>query len=141
MTFSESIKTCLSKYTTWQGRASRSEFWFFYLFMLICMAVAAAIDNVLGTTFKFMNPASGVEVSIGYGYAYALVGLGLLLPQLAVLVRRLHDTGRSGWWYWLFLVPLIGAILLLVWFCSRGTVGNNDYGSDPLGGDLGATFG
>ncbi len=141
MTFSDSVKTCLSKYTTWQGRASRSEFWFFYLFMLVCLAVAAAIDHLLGTTFKFDNPANGAEVSIGYGYVYALVGLGLMLPQLAVMVRRLHDTGRSGWWYWIILIPLIGAILLLVWFCSRGTVGNNQYGSDPLGGDLGQTFG
>ncbi|MEP6869807.1 MAG: DUF805 domain-containing protein [Novosphingobium sp.] len=141
MTFSESIKTCLSKYTTWQGRASRSEYWFFFLFVMISMAVAAAIDNALGTTFKFMNPANGMEVSIGYGYTYALVGLGLMLPNLAVMVRRLHDTGRSGWWYWIALIPLIGIILLLVWFCSRGTVGNNEYGSDPLGGDLVETFG
>ena len=64
-----------------------------------------------------------------------------MLPHLAVMVRRLHDTGRSGWWYWIALIPLIGAILLLVWFCSRGTVGSNQYGSDPLGGDLEQTFG
>ena len=64
MTFSESIKTCLSKFTTWQGRASRSEYWFFALFGLICLAVAAAIDNVLGTTFKFMNPANGMESAL-----------------------------------------------------------------------------
>jgi uncharacterized membrane protein YhaH (DUF805 family) len=121
MTFSDSIKTCLSKYTTWQGRATRSEYWYFYLFMLICMVVAAVIDS--------------------NGYLAVLVVLGLTLPQLAVTVRRLHDTGRSGWWYWIGLIPLVGGILLLVWFCSRGTVGSNQYGSDPLGGDLSQTFG
>ena len=76
-----------------------------------------------------------------YGYVYSLVALAMLLPGLAVMVRRLHDTGHSGWWYWIWLVPLIGGILLLVWLCSRGTVGDNTYGSDPLEGDLSDTSG
>ena len=140
MTFSESIKTCLSKFVTWQGRASRSEYWYFILFAMICYVVASIIDRALGTTFSMTNPVSGEVQSMGYGYVYALTGLVLLLPGLAVLVRRLHDTNRSGWWYWIVLIPLIGIILLIVWFCSRGTVGNNEYGSDPLGGELGDTF-
>jgi uncharacterized membrane protein YhaH (DUF805 family) len=140
MTFGDSIKTCLSKYVTWQGRASRSEYWYFVLFALICYVGAALIDNVLGTTFKFPNPETGLEQSIGYGYAYLLVGLGLLLPGLSVLVRRLHDTDRSGWYYWIALIPLVGGILLIVWFCSRGTVGPNKYGPDPLGGDMTQIF-
>ena len=140
MTLGESVRTCLSKYVTWQGRASRSEYWYFVLFGLICYIAATIIDNVLGTTFKIADPSSGQEISMGYGYAYMLVGLGLFLPNLSAFVRRLHDTGRSGWWYWIVLVPLIGAILLLVWLCSRGTEGNNDYGADPLGGDLSQTF-
>jgi uncharacterized membrane protein YhaH (DUF805 family) len=140
MTLGDSVKTCLSKYVTWQGRASRSEFWYFVLFGVICYIVAMVIDSVLGTTFKFTNPATGLEQSMGYGYAYALVALGLFLPNLAVMVRRLHDTNRSGWWYWIALVPLIGAILLLVWFCSAGTSGGNDYGQDSLSGDISQTF-
>ena len=56
------------------------------------------------------------------------------------MVRRLHDTDRSGWWYWIALIPLIGAILLIVWFCSRGTEGANRYGADTLGGDIGQVF-
>jgi len=140
MTLGESVRTCLSKYVTWQGRASRSEYWYFVLFGLICYIAATIIDNVLGTTFKITDPSSGQEISMGYGYAYMLVGLGLFLPNLSAFVRRLHDTGRSGWWYWIALVPLIGFILLLVWLCSRGTDGNNDYGADPLGGDLSQTF-
>jgi len=141
MTFSESIRTCLSKWLTWQGRAARSEYWYFVLFNMLCLVAASILDKVLGTSFKFTNPATGEEQSLFYGWLYLISALALLLPNLAVLVRRLHDTNRSGWWYWIALVPLIGGILLLVWFCSRGTQGNNDYGADPLGGDLGSTFG
>ncbi len=140
MTFSESIKTCLSKFVTWQGRASRSEYWFFFLFVFICYAAGAVLDNLLGTSFKFMNPATGVEQSLGYGYITLLAMLAMVLPHLSAMVRRLHDTNRSGWWYWIVLIPLIGTIILIVWFCGRGTVGNNNYGSDPLGGELGETF-
>lgn len=141
MTFSESYKTCFAKFTTWQGRASRSEYWYFTLFGFLVAVVALVIDHVLGTTFKFTNPVSGEEQSMFYGYVYSLVALAMLLPGLAVMVRRLHDTGHSGWWYWIWLVPLIGGILLLVWLCSRGTVGDNTYGSDPLEGDLSDTSG
>lgn len=140
MTFGESIKTCFAKFVTWQGRASRSEYWFFVLFELIVLAVAAMLDNVLGTSFKFVNPATGMEQSLGYGYLYMLSALVMLLPALAVMVRRLHDTNRSGWWYWIALIPIVGVILLLVWFCSRGTVGPNNYGEDPIGGGAAAAF-
>ena len=132
MTLAESVRTCLSKFTTWQGRASRSEYWFFVLFNFIVLVGAAILDNVLGLTYNFTNPATGMTQSVGYGWLYVIGVLVLLLPNLAVLVRRLHDTNRSGWWYWIVLVPFIGAILLLVWFCSRGTAGDNKYGSDPL---------
>jgi len=134
MTLVVSVKTCLSKYATWQGRASRSEFWYFNLFSFLCSLLAQLIDNVLGITFKFTNELTGQELSSNGGYIQALVVLGMFLPQLAVLVRRLHDTNRSGWWYWLFLVPFIGAILLLVWFCSAGTTGENSYGPDSRRG-------
>jgi|APGre2960657505_1045072.scaffolds.fasta_scaffold130111_2 uncharacterized membrane protein YhaH (DUF805 family) len=130
MTLVVSVKTCLSKYATWQGRASRSEFWYFNLFSFLCSLLAQLIDNVLGITFKFTNELTGQELSSNGGYIQALVVLGMFLPQLAVLVRRLHDTNRSGWWYWLLLVPVIGGILLLVWFCSAGTTGENSYGPD-----------
>ena len=140
MTFSESIRTCFGKFITWEGRAARSEYWYFVLFCILCQIAAGIVDNVLGTGFKMMNPATGLEQSIGYGWVYLLTALALFLPQLAVLVRRLHDTNHSGWWYWFVLVPLIGAIMIIVWLCSRGTSGNNDFGSDPFGGDLGTTF-
>ncbi|MBS0474035.1 MAG: DUF805 domain-containing protein [Proteobacteria bacterium] len=141
MTFGEAIRTCFSKFTTWQGRASRSEYWWFVLFGLLCQIVAAIVDRILGTAFTFVNPATGATESLFYGWFYLIMGLVLLLPHLAVMVRRLHDTNRSGWWYWIALIPLIGVILLIVWLASRGTEGSNNYGSDPFGGDLGTTFG
>ena len=140
MTFVESVTTVFSKFVTWQGRASRSEYWYFLLFSIILYILASIVDRILGTTFSINNPVTGEPQSLGYGYAYVLVALGLLLPALSVLIRRLHDTNHSGWWYWIVLIPLIGAILLLVWLCSRGTNGTNDYGADPLGGDLSQTF-
>jgi uncharacterized membrane protein YhaH (DUF805 family) len=136
MTLVVSVKTCLSKYATWQGRASRSEFWYFILFCAICAVLAQVIDNMLGITFKFTNPATGQEQITTYGFTYALVLLGTFLPQLAVWIRRLHDINRSGWYYWIVLLPLIGGILLLVWFCSAGTTGENNYGPDSRRGNV-----
>jgi uncharacterized membrane protein YhaH (DUF805 family) len=114
---------------TFRGRAARSEFWFFYLFSSICSVVAIIIDNILGTQFKNIDSLSGGL----YGYVYLLVASGLFIPNLSVSVRRLHDTNRSGRWYWILLVPLISVILLLVW---KGTGGDNEYGPDPLSGDI-----
>ena len=121
MNFGDSIRTCLSKYATFQGRASRSEYWFFILFGVIALVVASIVDGILGTGLAL----------------YGLVALGLFLPQLAAGVRRLHDVNRSGWWMLIVLVPLLGPILLLIWTCSPGTAGDNDHGANPLGGGAG----
>ena len=129
MTFVKAIESSLSQYMTFRGRASRSEFWFFALFSSICSVVAIIIDNILGTQFKNIDSLSGGL----YGYVYLLVALGLFIPNLSVSFRRLHDTNRSGRWYWILLVPLISVILLLVW---KGTGGDNEYGPDPLSGDI-----
>ncbi len=140
MTFTDAVKTCLSKYATFSGRAARSEYWFFYLATILIMIVASIIDGILGTGFKTVNPLTGVEQSSGYGWLYLISALALFLPSLAAGVRRLHDTNRSGWWLLIALIPLVGAILLIVWLATKGTPGNNDYGADPLGGDLSAAF-
>lgn len=139
MTFQEAVKTCLSKYATFTGRASRSEYWFFYLATLIVMIVAGMIDRALGLDFTTINPLTGLEQSVGYGWLYVIAGLGLMLPSLAAGIRRLHDGNRSGWW-WLIALTLIGIVVLLVWFIQKGTTGDNRYGPDPLGGDLTAAF-
>ena len=115
MGFGEAISKCLNNYVTFSGRARRSEYWFFVLFNLIASFVASALDMAMGTMIL-----------------QVLVGLGLLLPGISVTVRRLHDKDKSGWWYWLILIPLIGWIVLLVWFVQQGSDGDNRFGPDPV---------
>jgi uncharacterized membrane protein YhaH (DUF805 family) len=114
MGFSEAISTCFSKYVTFTGRATRPEYWYFALFVFI-------VDLVL----QLLGHA-------GLGFITAIVNglfsLGVLLPSIAVGVRRLHDIDRSGWWLLIGLVPIVGWILLLVWACTRGTQGANRFG-------------
>ena len=124
MGFTEAVTTCFSKYVTFSGRASRSELWWYVLAILLGSVIFGIIDAaILGST-----------IGGGTGILGLLWSLGTLLPSISVAVRRLHDTDRSGWWYWILLVPLIGAILLIVWFASKGTAGPNRFGNDPLSG-------
>ena len=92
------------------GRAVRSEFWYWVLFAIIVSVIAKVIDLVL-------FPHSDVSP------INSLVGLALFLPGLGVSVRRLHDIDRTGWWILLVLIPLIGAIVLIIWYCQKGTPG------------------
>lgn len=113
--------TVLKKYAVFSGRARRKEYWMFILFHIIFLIVAAIIDNVLGTAFE----------GVGYGLIYLLYSLAVLLPGIAVAVRRLHDVGKSGWFLLIVLIPIIGGIWLLVLFCLDGTPGKNKYGANP----------
>jgi uncharacterized membrane protein YhaH (DUF805 family) len=114
MNFGEAVKSALSKYATFSGRARRSEYWYFFLFNLIVSVVTGIIDAAIG------NLALGI-----------IVGLALLLPGLAVGVRRLHDTDRSGWFLLLGLIPLVGIIILIVFFCQDSKPGTNAHGPSP----------
>lgn len=117
MDFVTAVKTCLGKYATFQGRAARSEYWYFTLFMFI------------------LNLISGVIAGASLGVLAVLpmvLMIALFLPSLAVSVRRLHDLDKSGWWVLIILIPVIGFLILLFWACKRGTEGQNMYGSDPL---------
>lgn len=129
MTFMESISACFGKYITFKGRAQRSEFWWFVLFLIIVNAVLGQVDSmVFGPTLMISD--MGMEFNAGFfGGAFALA---TFLPSWAVQVRRLHDIGKSGWWLLLALIPLIGAIILLIWLAKAGTDGDNEYGSNPL---------
>ncbi|WP_406429052.1 DUF805 domain-containing protein [Streptomyces sp. NBC_01589] len=108
----------LKKYAVFSGRARRQEYWMFTLFNVIAVIILAVLDKVIGT-----SPAL-----IGIYY------LAVLLPSLGVFVRRLHDTGRSGWWILFGLVPLVGGITLLVFSCLEGERSQNAYGPDPKAG-------
>lgn len=114
MGFADAVKTALSKYIVFSGRARRSEYWFFTLFLVVVYIVAAIIDSVLGT----------------YPLLYSLVAAGFFLPSIAVSVRRLHDTDRSGWLLLLGLIPLVGFIILIVWAASDSKPANQ-YGPNP----------
>ncbi|MFF9395756.1 DUF805 domain-containing protein [Streptomyces griseoluteus] len=104
----------LKKYAVFSGRARRQEYWMFFLFNLIITIVLAIVDAALDTQV----------LQIVYG-------LAVLIPGLAVAVRRLHDTGRSGWWVLISLIPLVGFIILLVFLASEGKPEANEYGPNP----------
>ncbi|WP_372840896.1 DUF805 domain-containing protein [Phaeovulum sp.] len=130
MTFQESVKTCLSKYATFSGRAQRSEFWWFLLFTSLGAALLSMVDiAVFGTTTTYSGGVSGsTDTTILSGVFSLLV----FLPSLSVTVRRLHDLDKSGWWVLLWLIPVIGWIILIVWYATGGVRGENRFGPDPL---------
>lgn len=145
MTFTESIKTCFSKYVTFAGRASRSDFWYFILFCLLGNDILSFFDGfVLG--MSAIQPASLVFSSVTF------------LPSICVTTRRLHDGNRRGWWQLIWLAPIpvfiaayglnshylriVGGIaviacvvVLLVWLIAKGSEGDNRFGSNPLAAD------
>ena len=126
MTFQETIAKCFSNYVTFSGRAPRSEFWWFMLFVILGNIFFSIVDSIL-----FGRSVDGQPISI----LGALFSLAVLLPWISVSVRRLHDVDRSGWWYLLVLIPLIGTLILIfAFYIHRGTPGSNRFGEDPLGG-------
>jgi uncharacterized membrane protein YhaH (DUF805 family) len=124
MGFSEAVRSFWSRYTMFKGRSRRSEYWFIQLFLIVTNLGAAAVDLALmgGDVDRFIaNGGGGI-----LGLIWILV---TILPALAVLVRRLHDTGRSGWWALIGLVPLVGGVVLFVFSVSDSTTGENQYGA------------
>jgi uncharacterized membrane protein YhaH (DUF805 family) len=126
MDFMTAVRTCFSKYVDFNGRARRSEYWFFVLFGVIVSIVTSILDSILGLDF-----------GSGSGVLGTVASLALLLPQLAVGARRLHDTGRSGWWQLLGIIPIIGWIILIIWFATDSKPGDNQYGPNPKTGAAG----
>jgi len=122
MDFMTAVRTCLSKYVDFSGRARRSEYWYFALFSFLVSLAASIVDAVIGTDYD--GATSG-------GLIQTVVGLAFFLPSLAVAVRRLHDTDRSGWWILIGLIPLVGFIVLIVFWATQGNPGANQYGAPP----------
>lgn len=110
----------LKKYAIFRGRACRSEYWYFVLFYLLIHIVLGLMDGILGSQRRE-----------GAGLLGSLFALAMLLPTLAVAVRRLHDIGKSGWWLLVSLVPLIGGLILLVFAVRDSEPGDNAYGPNP----------
>ena len=111
----------LKNYAVFSGRARRKEYWMFTLFNIIFSIIAIILDNILGTAIE----------NVGYGLFYFLYVLAVLIPSLAVSVRRLHDVGKSGWMILIALIPIIGGIWLLVLMATDSNPGENQYGSNP----------
>ncbi|MCA5894531.1 DUF805 domain-containing protein [Isoptericola sp. NEAU-Y5] len=140
MSFPDAVKSVFSQYATFSGRARRSEFWFWFLFQAIIGAILSIVLTVVmagSVASATIDPVTG-EISgaaLGGGLAVygvaGLVGLALTLPTIAVTVRRLHDQDKSGLFWFLSLIPFVGAIILIVMCASPGTVGANQYGADP----------
>ena len=145
MSFGQAVKVSFRKYATFAGRARRAEYWWFQLFQFLVqlpalvvffIGYAAAFSSVFDAMDENGNIPESAADDINWGLLFAsyipliVISLVLFLPGLAVLVRRLHDTGRSGWWYWISLVPG-GSIVLLVFAVMEGQPHANLYGEDP----------
>ena len=134
MNFTEAVASVYRNYVTFSGRARRAEYWWFFLFSVIASVVVAVIESSLGWGQGMMHGGGGggFEASYDGGPLSVIWSLANFLPALAVAVRRLHDTERSGWWLLIGLIPLIGLIVLIVFFASKGTTGPNRFGDDPV---------
>jgi uncharacterized membrane protein YhaH (DUF805 family) len=119
MNFSEAIKSAFSNYFNFADRSSRSAFWYWVLFTFLVGVGLTLVDAMIFGLDSY-TPLSG------------LFGLATFIPGIAVAVRRLHDMGRTGWWMLLLFLPLIGIIVLIIWWCQPSEPGPNQYGSAPL---------
>lgn len=127
----QAVRTVLRKYAVFSGRASRSEYWWFALFNVIVAIATLAIDVIFFGTGESTTTGTSAAFQANAGPATLVSSLVLLLPSLGVAVRRLHDTDRRGWWILLGLIPLIGAIVLIVFYALDSTPGHNRFGPDP----------
>lgn len=132
VTFPQAVRICLKqKYACFEGRAKRSEYWFYALFNYIISLAATFVGLIIGLIVALCSDDYYYYGAIMYGVMYAflfLVSLAFLCPSISVAVRRLHDTGRSGAYYFLALIPIVGAILLLVYFIQPSQPEDNQYG-------------
>lgn len=113
----------LKKYTVFSGRARRKEFWMFFLFSAIISIFLAVIDEFMGWQFEMDGESLGFLSTLYY--------VAVIVPYLALIFRRLHDTERSGWWILIAFIPIVGVLVLLVFMILRGTAGENRFGPDP----------
>jgi uncharacterized membrane protein YhaH (DUF805 family) len=121
MNFFDAIKSGFHNYVNFSGRAVRSEYWYWTLFVIVLVGVLGVVDQML-------NPGARMGA---FSVLNGLVSLALILPGIAVSVRRLHDIDRTGWWL-LLGFTVIGALVLIYWACQRGTSGPNRFGPDPM---------
>lgn len=119
VSFSQAVRMAFDSYCRFQGRSSRSEYWWWVLFVAILSFCIGIIEGILGFSMTAVQTTSGI------------LSLALLLPGLGLSVRRLHDIGKSGWWILLGFIPLVGAIVLIIWFAQNSQMQDNQYGPVP----------
>jgi len=123
------IDTVKNRYADFNGRATRSEYWYFVLFYFIISVILTLIDVYFINPQLDLSPEAAMQGSV----LTSIFALAVLLPQIAVSIRRLHDTGRSGWWYLLILIPILGWLVLIYFYVLDSQPGTNAYGSNPKG--------
>ncbi|MBK1617040.1 hypothetical protein CKO42_00950 [Lamprobacter modestohalophilus] len=111
----------LRKYAVFTGRARRKEYWYYFLINFLIITALLLIDNMLGT----LDPEAGMGLLSG------IYALAVLIPGIAVAVRRLHDTDRTGWWVLIALIPIVGPIILIFFLIQDSTAGDNRFGPNP----------
>lgn len=125
MDFATAVRHVLkNNFANFQGRARRSEYWWFVLATLIFNVISQVLMGAVAAT------GSGVLMLL-VAIPLLIIALGLIIPSIAVAIRRMHDVGRSGWWLLIGFVPVLGFLVILYWFVQRGTVGSNAWGADP----------
>ena len=120
------------KYAQFTGRADRKEFWYFVLFYFVVCAILSVLDGMLFGTGRAQFGNGGFDVSSS-GPLAAIFAIGSIIPMLAVAIRRLHDTGKTGWWILIGLIPLVGTILLIAFYAQKGQPEANAHGEPPAG--------
>ncbi len=119
VSFSQAVRMAFDSYCRFQGRSSRSEYWWWVLFVAILSFCIGIIEGILGFSMTAVRTTSGI------------LSLVLFLPGLGLSVRRLHDIGKSGWWILLGFIPVVGAIILIIWFARNSEMTENSYGPVP----------
>ena len=114
-----------NKYADFSGRARRKEYWMWTLYATLIFILAMIMDNMLGLNFELLGQ------DLGYGWMYVIAGIINFIPGLSIVVRRLHDIGKSGWFYLIILIPIIGFIWILILLCSDGVTEENKWGINP----------
>ena len=138
----------LKRYAQFSGRSQRKEYWMFLLFVVIGSFVFSFLDSLLGLGGGFSHydygaaGAYGAGANMRGGILNGIFSLAIIVPSISVACRRLHDIDKSGWWMLIGLIPLVGWIIVIVWYCTDGTHGPNRFGPDPKAdlGDLRDTF-
>lgn len=114
------------RYAQFDGRSRRQEYWMYFLFQILVQAVGFVLIVLIGSMGDIGNILSGI-----LGLAFVVFVLGSIVPGIAVAIRRMHDIDKSGWTLLIGLIPLVGSIILLVFYCTEGTRGPNRFGPDP----------